>query len=69
MAASMKKLLADGRGGRLASVSIGLLVANFVLSILVDQLGFQIHPNTAATGALLLAAIINYVVSKYFRRS
>jgi hypothetical protein len=69
MADNMRRLLADGRGGRLASVSIGLLTANFVLSILVDQLGYNIHPNTAATGALLLAALINYVVSKYFRRS
>jgi hypothetical protein len=69
MKGSMNKLLANGRGGRLASVSVGLLTANFVLSILVDQMGYNIHPNTAATGALLLAATINYVVSKYFRRS
>ena len=64
----MKKLLKNGNGQRLASVSIGLLIANFIISILVDQLGVGIHPNTAVTGALLLAAVINMVVGKYFKR-
>lgn len=64
----MKKLLQNGNGQRFASVGTGLLVSNFTLSILVDQLGLSIHPQTAATGALLLAAVINLVVGKYFKR-
>lgn len=64
----MKKLLQNGNGQRLASVGIGLLVANFVLSLFTKELGISIHPNTAATGALLLAAVINMMIGKYFKR-
>jgi len=63
----MRKILKDGNGQRLTSASIGLLVANFITYLLVDQFNFQIHPNVAASGALLLAVVVNKVVSKYFK--
>ena len=63
----MRKLLQNGNRQRITSASIGLLTANFVMFLLVDQFGFGIHPNVAASGALLLAAVINKLVSKYFK--
>lgn len=50
---------------RVGSVSIGMALANFIVAFLVFQLGMDIHPNVATTGALLFAAIVNIIVSKY----
>ena len=60
------KLLQNGNGHRLATTSISLLVANFAVALLVDQLQLNIHPNVVVTGTLLLAAIVNKLASKYF---
>jgi len=60
------KVLYDNKE-RLASVSVGMLVANLVASLLIDQFTVQIHPNVVVSGSLLLAAIINVLVGKYFR--
>ena len=51
---------------RLGTASIGMLLANFIVALLVFQFGMAIHPNVAATGALLFAFIVNFLVSKYF---
>jgi hypothetical protein len=62
----MKKILSNGNGHRIAGASIGLLAANLIVSILTDQLGLPLHPNVVASGSLLIAAIINKLMSKYF---
>lgn len=63
----MKKLLQDGNGHRLASAGAGMLVANFMVALLIDQLQLQLHPNLIVTGTLLLAFMVNKLVSKYFK--
>jgi hypothetical protein len=50
---------------RLASVSIGMFAGNFLAAILIDQFGVPAHPNVVVTGTLLLAALVNKLVSKY----
>lgn len=51
---------------RVASLSIGLLLANFLVALIVDQFGYPLHPNVIASGALLMATVTNKLVSKYF---
>ena len=50
---------------RAGSFSIGMVTANFLIAILVDQFGVPVHPNVAGTGALFIAAIVNILVSKH----
>lgn len=59
----MNKYLKNGNGRRLVGTSIGLLAANFIVSII--ELWVQLPPNVVASGSLLLAAVINYLVGKY----
>jgi uncharacterized membrane protein YfcA len=63
----MKNYLVNGNGHRLAGAGAGFVIANLVLSILVDQWGLALHPNVVANGTLCLAMLINYLVSKHKR--
>lgn len=57
----MTKILQSKRA---QAVGVGVLFANFVAAVLI-QCGVELHPNVVATGAPLLAAITNIMVSKY----
>ncbi len=61
----MPKLLQNGNRQRLASVGVGMLAANFVVAVVVDQFQIPLHHNVVTTGALLIAAGINILMSKY----
>jgi hypothetical protein len=58
----VKKLL---QHKRTHAISAGVLVANFFVALIVFQFGVPLHPNVVATGAPLLAAGVNFLVSKY----
>lgn len=61
----MTKLLQNGNKQRLTSIGIGMLVANFLVAVVVDQFQVPLHPNVVTTGALLVAAAVNISMSKY----
>ena len=63
----MNKLLQNGNKQRGISTGIGLVAANFIVAILVDQFGVPLHANVVATGSLLLAAVINKLVGKFWK--
>ena len=63
----MKKALQSRNGRRVTTYSVGLIVANFVVSLLTDQFELAIHPNTIVTGSLAIMVVTNLVVSKYFK--
>jgi len=61
----MNRPILTGTTQRLASFSIGMLVANFVVALIVDQFGVPLHQNVVASGTLALATGVNLLVSKY----
>lgn len=61
----MPKLLQNGNRQRLTSIGIGMLVANFLVAVIVDQLKIPLHINVVTTGALLVAAAVNILMSKF----
>ncbi len=61
----MKRLLQNGNGKRLMGAGIGMAVANFVVAIVVDQFGVPLHLNVVASGSVLLAAVVNFILGKY----
>jgi hypothetical protein len=65
----MKYLQNVRHGHRIASLSIGMLAANFVVSLCTETFNIPLGPNTIATGTLFLAAVINLLVSKYLHLS
>ena len=62
----MKRLLQRGNGKRLMGAGIGMAVANFVVAIVVDQFKVPLHLNVVASGSVLLAAGVNFILGKYF---
>jgi len=62
----IRNFLQNGNKQRLASASVGLLITNLIVAIVVDQLGVPLHPNVVASGSLLLAAITNKLMARYF---
>ena len=63
----MKQTLYDNKE-RLTSISIGLLLSNFIVAILIDQFQVPLHPNVIVTGSLLIAAVINKLVGRWMSR-
>ncbi len=61
----MKKVLQHPHGRRAMSATAGAVVANFIVAVLVDQFGVPLHPNVVATGSVLLATIMNYLLAKF----
>ena len=61
----MKKFM-PGHGKRLGAASAGLVVANFIFALLVNQFGVDIHPNVVASGTGIIMLIVNGITSKYF---
>jgi hypothetical protein len=61
----MRKLLQHQNAKRATSATMGALVANFVVAVVVYQFGVALDPNVIATGTALLAALTNIALSKY----